>query len=272
MILVDAHCHLHAPELAGIIDAALERARAAGGRAWITCAVTPDDWAAAEIFAASHPGVVAAAGIHPWYGCAEDLPALDRLPETLARGMAAVGECGLDTRIADPPLGTQLPLFIRQVAIAREAGLPLNLHCRGAWAELLTVFRREPPPDPPGVLHNFNGSAEAAAPFLDLGFCLSFGGVITRRNSRKLTAALRRAWPQHVMLETDAPDLPPVEAPTRPNLPENIVHVARAVAELLETDAATVAAQAARNAARVFRLPLSATEISAQNPPGETAP
>ncbi|MBP9003939.1 MAG: TatD family hydrolase [Candidatus Hydrogenedentes bacterium] len=269
MILVDAHCHLHAPELADAMDAALDRARAMGVQAWITCAVTTDDWATAETFAATHPGVFAAAGIHPWYGRPEDLSALDHLAETLARGMVAVGECGLDTRIADPPLDAQRPLFARQVAIAREVGLPLNLHCRGAWAELLAVFRRERPPDPPGILHNFNGSAEVAAPFLDLGFCLSFGGVMTRRNSRKLADAARRAWPDHLALETDAPDLPPVEAPTRPNLPENIVYVARAVADLLKTDADTVAEQAARNAARVFRLPLLESGASGGTAPGD---
>lgn len=256
MRLVDAHCHLHAEELAGVIESALERARSRGCVGWVTCAVTAEDWDAAGRFAVSHPGVFAAAGIHPWYGRAEDLPRLERLPEVLSRGMVAVGECGLDTRIADPPMETQLPLFRRQVAIAREMGLPLNLHCRGAWAELLAVFRQEPPPDPPGILHNFNGSAEAAAPFLDYGFGLSFGGVITRRNSRKLAAALRRAWPDHVMLETDAPDLPPVEAPEKPNLPENICHVVRAAAGLLEESPETVAEQTVRNAVRVFRLRL----------------
>jgi len=142
-----------------------------------------------------------------------------------------------------------------QLKIARELGLPVILHCRGAFNEMLRLFKQYGAP-PGGIFHNFSGSLELAEQFMEFGMAFSLGGVLTWRNSAKRTRLLHRIYPDHFLLETDAPDISPVEARGTVNTPANILYNLRAAAELLEVPAEAVAESTTRNAARIFKLQL----------------
>ncbi len=256
MQIVDAHCHLEAEEFAGRLDGVLAGARDAGVVKLITASVTPNEWPLSLELARSFPEVECVLGVHPWYCRAEDLSLLDGLAEAVSCGAVGIGEAGLDTKTDRTPFPLQEAVFERQLAIARDVNVPMVLHCRGAFNEMLHCFRRVGVPQRGGILHNFTGSVEVAEQFMDHGFAFSLGGILTYRNSRKRNDMLRRIYPDAFLLETDSPDIPPVEAKERPNLPANIVHNLRAAAEILELPVKEIAAATTRNAARIFGLAL----------------
>ena len=254
MQLVDVHCHLESDVFRGGLDDVLNMARRACVRKVITASVHPDQWALSASLAREHDLVEFAVGVHPWY-CPEDtLPQLERLSEA-ASGAVAIGEIGLDSKTERFPLAWQERMFIPQLRVAQELKLPVILHCRGAFNEMLGVFKRYGPP-PGGVLHNFSGGPELADQFMAYGLAFSLGGVLTWRNSVKRNRLLHRIYPDFLMLETDAPDIPPVEARGTVNSLANILYNLRAAAELLEVSAEDVAAATTRNADRVFGLGL----------------
>jgi TatD DNase family protein len=122
---------------------------------------------------------------------------------------------------------------------------------------MLGSFRRVGVPEAGGIIHSFNGSAELAEDFMKFGINFSIGGILTYRDSPKRARLLRRIYPRHFLLETDAPDIPPVEARTDPpsaNRPCNIIYNLRAAAEILERPEEEVAGNTSANAARIFGL------------------
>lgn len=252
MQLVDVHCHLESDVFRDGLEETLEMARRAGVRKLITASVHPAQWPVSAALAQRFEAVEFAVGVHPWYCPEETMPSLARLPEA-AVGAVAVGEIGLDSKTERFPLAWQIDVLTPQLRAARALGLPVILHCRGAFNELLALFKKHGPP-PGGVLHNFSGSPELAEQFMEYGLAFSLGGVLTWRNSAKRVRLLRRIYPDFFLLETDAPDIPPVEARGTVNTPANILYNLRAAAELLETSAEEVAAVTTRNAARIFGL------------------
>ena len=254
MRLVDVHCHLEAEEFAGRLDEVIAGARVAGVVKLITASVTPDQWPLSLELARTFPEVACVVGVHPWYCRDGDLSLLDGLADAVAQGAAGIGEAGLDTKIDRTPFLLQEAVFERQLAIARDLNVPMVLHCRGAFNETLHCFRKIGVPRRGGILHNFTGSAEVAEQFMDHGFAFSLGGILTYRNSRKRNDMLRRIYPGAFLLETDSPDIPPVEAKERPNVPANILHNLRAAAEILEVPEEEIAETTTRNAARIFGL------------------
>jgi len=176
-------------------------------------------------------------------------------PPKSPSGAVAIGEIGLDAKTQRFPLALQLEVLRPQLDTARQLGLPVILHCRGAFNEMLQVFKQDGAP-PGGVFHNFSGSPELADQFMEYGMAFSLGGVLTWRNSAKRVRMLRRIYPDHFLLETDAPDIPPVEARGTVNTPANILYNLRAAAELLDIPAEAVAEATTRNATRIFKLQL----------------
>ena len=254
MRLVDVHCHLEAEEFAGRLEGVIADARDAGVVKMITASVTPDQWALSLELARTFPEVACVVGVHPWYCREEDLSLLDGLADAVARGAVGIGEAGLDTKTDRTPFLLQEAVFERQLAIARDLNVPMVLHCRGAFNEMLHCFRKIGVPQRGGILHSFTGSAEVAEQFMEHGFSFSLGGILTYRNSRKRNNMLRRIYPAAFLLETDSPDIPPVEAKERPNVPANILHNLRAAAEILELSEEVIAETTTRNAMRIYGL------------------
>ncbi len=257
MILVDAHCHLESEEFADSLATVLAEAVQAGVRRLVTCAVTPSQWPQSKAIAQAHPEVAFALGIHPWFVQESDLAAISELHGAARCGACAIGEIGLDKKNQEPSLDLQIRAFEAQLDVARSINLPVVVHCRGAFNEVLESLKRVGAPEAGGLLHAFAGSPELADAFKAMGFSFSMGRSLTYRNSKKREAVLRRIYPERFLLETDSPDMPPVEVDSPTNVPSNLVYMLRAAADIMEEPVEQVAAATTRNACNLFGFKLS---------------
>ena len=253
MKLVDSHCHLESPELLNNIDSILEQAADAGIVKLITSSVTQDEWPLSRGLAERYPLIEYSAGVHPWYVTEQDLSLKNLLDEESHRGMKAVGEIGLDRKIEAPAFELQLRVFTEQMEYAVDCNIPVIMHCRGAFNELIECINRTGVPARGGTVHAFSGSVEIAEILMKKGLSFSIGGTLTYRNSRKRSDVLKRIYPDHFLLETDSPDIPPAGM-EKPNMPHNILPCLAAAAEILGISEEKIAENTTRNASRIFGL------------------
>ena len=253
MKLVDVHCHLEEGHLDGSLAGTIKEAAKAGVVKMITSSINPEQWDVSLDIAERFEEIECALGIHPWYILPEHKEKLPYLPSFCKRGAIAVGEIGLDSKTDSSHADLQKTFFEDQIAIAKELKLPVVVHCRGSFYDMISSIKRLGKIE--GIIHSFSGSLEVAAEFMKLGFSFSMGGILTYRNSPKRAKLLKFIYPSHFLLETDSPDITPVEAKA-PNTPANIVYNLAAAAEILETTTEHVAAITTANAARIFNLKL----------------
>ena len=208
---IDTHCHLDAPEFDADRDAVVARARAAGVAQLVLPAVEVAHFAAVRELAHAH-GFAYALGIHPLYvqrAADEDLARLDA--ELAAQRddplLVAVGEIGLDHFVPGLDRERQERFYVEQLKIARRHGLPVILHVRRSADALLKHLRRIEVGG--GIAHAFNGSAQQAQAFVELGFRLGFGGAATFDRALQIRELARTLALDSVVVETDAPDIPP---------------------------------------------------------------
>ena len=257
---IDTHCHLDAAEFAADADAVRSRAARAGVVHCVLPAVTPGNFEAVRELAHRH-GDSYALGIHPLYtrdAADADLELLDRALERhrADRRLVAVGEIGLDYFVPGLDAGRQEYFYRTQLELAQRHGLPVVLHVRRSADQLLKHLRRVPVT---GIAHAFNGSAQQAAEFVKLGFKLGFGGTVTYERAQQVRRLARELPLEALVLETDAPDIPPHwlyrTAGERSggvaqgrNEPGELPRIGQALAELREVPAAELAAATCRNA------------------------
>ena len=208
---IDTHCHLDAPEFDADRPAVLARAAAAGVRQIVLPAVEVAHFGAVRALAQAH-GLVYALGIHPLLVDRADDDDLARLDDALAahRGdprLVAVGEIGLDHFVPGLSRERQAHFYRQQLALARKHELPVLLHVRRSADALLKELRRTRLPG--GIAHAFNGSAQQAEAFVALGFKLGFGGTLTFDRALQIRRLARDLPAGALVLETDAPDIPP---------------------------------------------------------------
>lgn len=206
----DTHCHLDAAEFDADRDAVVARARAAGVARLVLPAVAPKDFDTVRALAQAHDAVYAL-GIHPLYVDPLSDDALDALRQALDTHrddprLVAVGEIGLDHFVPGLDRAKQERYFTAQLRIARAAGLPVLLHVRRSADALLKHLRRVPVA---GIAHAFNGSRQQADAFVGLGFKLGFGGALSFEPARQLRRLAAELPLEAIVLETDAPDIPP---------------------------------------------------------------
>lgn len=254
MRLVDAHLHLESEHFTNILEHILNDAKDAGVIKLITNSITPGQWPRSRQIAEQFEEVEFALGVHPWYAVKEDLKLLDTLQDARKRGALAIGEIGLDRKISTPDFPLQLKIFEKQLAIAREIDLPVIIHCRGAFNELIAAIKRVGSPKRGGIIHSFSGSEELADSLIPLGINFSLGGILTYKKSRKRTKVMQRIYPDHFLLETDSPDIPPVQLHGEINTPSNIRYNLTAAAAILEVPEEAIAEQTTKNAFRIFGL------------------
>lgn len=247
MRLVDSHCHLDDPRFDADRDEVLARAWAAGLERIITIGTGPGSWPRAVALAAAEPRVRFALGLHPHEAGRGD--ALGELRSLLAQAVA-VGEIGLDHHYDFAPRAAQRDVFAAQLDLAQRVGLPIVIHEREAADEVLALLDREG--CPPGVWHCFSGGPDLAAEVLRRGLHLSFGGLSTFVAT--VAAAARVCPRERLLLETDAPYLAPVPHRGRRNEPAFVAATAAHLARLRGEGVEDLAAGAADNAARLFRL------------------
>jgi TatD DNase family protein len=208
---IDTHCHLDAPEFGGDAATVVERAQAAQVVQMVVPAVERSNFDAVRRLADSHE-LAYALGIHPLYVDRADEADLDRLAEALEAHrrdprLVAVGEIGLDHFVPDTDRVRQERFYAAQLRLARELDLPVILHVRRCADTLLKHLRRTPVPG--GIAHAFNGSDQQAQAFVALGFKLGFGGAMTFERARQLRRLAQTLPLEAIVLETDAPDMPP---------------------------------------------------------------
>jgi TatD DNase family protein len=251
--LIDTHCHLDVAEFNPDRQAVLARARANGVAAIVIPGVMMPGWDYLWRFCAGEPDLYPAIGLHPVYleqHHSADLAALESFLS--GHRPVAVGEIGLDYFVDGLDRARQQTLFEAQLAQARDAALPVILHVRKAHDAVLATLRRIRVSG--GIAHAFNGSLQQAQQYIDLGFKLGFGGMLTYERSRRLRLLARELPAEAIVLETDAPDLTVVQHRGMRNSPEYLPHCLAALAEVRGESREYLARQTSANARTVLGL------------------
>ncbi|MGH7388273.1 MAG: TatD family hydrolase [Candidatus Rokuibacteriota bacterium] len=254
--LFDTHAHLHFPDFAPDLTEVLERARGAGVRRVLTIGTDVESSRAAVALAAREPDVWASVGIHPHDASAADDAALAEIAH-LARAprVVAVGEIGLDWFRNLAPREAQEATFRRQLALAREVGRPVLVHCREAHDDVLRVLGEERAVERGGIMHCFSGDVAIARRCLELGFLVSLAGPVTYPNARALPEVARWVPGDRLVIETDCPYLPPQAHRGRRNEPAYLALTAARVAELRGEPLPELAARLTANARALLGVP-----------------
>jgi TatD DNase family protein len=247
-VLIDTHCHLDAAEFDGDRDAVHAAALAGGVARIVVPAVAVDGFQKAKAVVERYPGCVAAYGIHPLYVMQAQESDLAVLRDWLVSEQpVAVGEIGLDFYVTDLDPLRQEFFFVEQLKLAREFDLPVLLHVRRAVDQVLRQLRRIGVRG--GIAHAFNGSRQQADEFIKLGFKLGFGGAMTFSGSTRIRALAASLPLDAIVLETDAPDIPPAWLGGGRNSPGELPRIARCLAGLRSLsvdDVATACTASAR--------------------------
>ncbi|HEU4346140.1 MAG TPA: TatD family hydrolase [Candidatus Binatia bacterium] len=256
-MLIDSHAHIQAKEYAGEVEAVIGRAREAGVEKIIVVGgageLSSND--AAVALAESYPDLYATVGMHPHDARAVGDQELERLKELIKNSrVVAVGETGLDFYYDHSPRDTQRSLFARFIDMARETGLPLVVHERDAHREVADLLRAEGRGAVRGVIHCFTGDHEAARNYLDLGFYLSFTGILTFKNAEPLRDVVRRLPLKNILVETDSPYLTPVPHRGKRNEPAYVRLVAETIAVVKKLPLQEVARTTSENVRELFRI------------------
>lgn len=261
-MFVDSHCHLDFPELAERFDTILENMAANDvGRA-LCIAVTLPDFPRVLALAERDPRLHASVGVHPDYADTDE-PDVDTLVRLAAHPkIVAIGETGLDyyrepreDEAACRALRErQQQRFRVHIRAARQTGKPLVVHTRSASADTIRLLREEGAEACGGVLHCFTEDWETAKAALDIGFYVSFSGIVTFRNAEPLREVAARVPIERLLIETDSPYLAPVPFRGKTNEPAFVRHVAERIAEIKGLPLAQVADRTTENYLNLFKI------------------
>lgn len=257
-MFIDTHCHLDAPEFSDLPATLIQEAERVGVRNIVVPSVERANFAVVHDICAQHSGCAPAYGIHPVYVDQAKPDDLDVMREYLQQSnIVAVGEIGLDFFVEDFNQNNQEFYFAAQLKLAREFDLPVLLHIRRAQDTVLKHLRRQKVRG--GIAHAFNGSPQQAAEFIKLGFKLGFGGAMTYSRATKLHELARTLPLESIVLETDAPDIPPAFLPNgEANRPSYLPRIAQTLADLRNLPLEELARVTTANALSVLpRLKLS---------------
>jgi TatD DNase family protein len=237
-MLIDSHCHLDDKQFDPDRDEVIARAREAGVEHMMAIGTGngPPDLECALRLARQHDFIYATVGVHP-HDASKATPETFAAMEALAgeAKVLAIGEIGLDYHYDFSPRDVQRDVFVTQLKLAGRAGKPIVIHTREAWEDTLLVLREQNGSAwrcPTGIIHCFSGGPTEARQALDLGFYLSFGGVLTFPKAEALRDAARMTPEDRLLVETDAPYLAPVPKRGKRNEPAFMVETARRLAEV----------------------------------------
>lgn len=251
-MFIDTHCHLDAAEFAGTQDLLVQEALTAGVSAIVIPSVEVGNFIRVQNLCLKYPQCAPAFGIHPMYVDRATPADLEILRNTIQLGQPiAVGEIGLDFFIENFDQEKQEFYFSAQLKLAQEFNLPVILHARKAQDTILKHLRRTPVCG--GIAHAFNGSPQQAAEFIKLGFKFGFGGAMTYTRATRLRELAATLPLESVVLETDAPDIPPeFLSRGKPNCPAYLPRIAATLAELRHMTLAEIATITTANALKAL--------------------
>ena len=253
--IVDSHCHLDFPELAGELPEVIARARAAGVTRMVTICTRLRQEPAVRAIAEAHDGVFYAAGTHPMSVADEPMATVAELVALAAHPkFVGIGESGLDYHYTAESKDAQQESLRIHIEAARQTGLPLIIHARDADEDMARILTEEHRAGAYAcVMHCFSSGAGLALAALDLGFYLSMSGIAAFPKSQDLRDIFAAAPLDRILLETDAPYLAPPPHRGRRNEPAYTAHTAKVGAELFGLDYAGFAARTSANFDRLFR-------------------
>jgi TatD DNase family protein len=257
-MLFDTHCHLDAGNFPAGAGEVLGRARSAGVGYFTVIGVGSLEAARGAVeLAEQRTDVFATVGVHPHDASTLDGTLEAELVPLLGRErVRALGEVGLDYHYDHSPRSVQGEVFRRMVALARSAKKPLVIHTRSAPDDTLAILESEGARDVGGIIHCFSEDRRFAERALDLGFYLSFSGILTFKNAHSVHDVARFAPADRVLVETDSPYLAPVPLRGKKCEPAFIVHTAKRLAELRGIGLGDVETLTTENAARAFGVAL----------------
>jgi TatD DNase family protein len=259
MQLIDTHVHINFDVFQEDLEAVRNRWREAGVVKLVHSCVEPTEVAGTQALADQFPELSLAVGLHP-LDAQKWTPQMAAQIVSLARSDArvvAIGEMGLDFFKAENQ-EQQIAVFEAQLAIANELDLPVIIHCRDAAAamrDLLQEFWERIAPVR-GVMHCWGGTPEETQWFLDLGFYISFSGIVTFKNATQIQQSAVMVPSDRLLIETDCPFLAPVPKRGKRNEPAYVRHVAECIARLRNVSLEELSAQTTQNACKLFRLTL----------------
>jgi TatD DNase family protein len=254
--LIDSHCHLDNEDFNADREAVIERALAAGVERMVAIGTGdgPPDLEVAVRLADSHACVLATVGVHPHDASKATPDTYLRLADLLNHPkVIALGEIGLDYHYDHSPRDVQQAVFVEQMRIAQDAKKPIVIHTREAWDDTFELLEKHwKPTGLPGIMHCFSGNPTQAQRSLDLGFYLSFGGIVTFPKALDIQASARMAPPDRLLVETDAPFLAPVPRRGKRNEPSFVVETARRLGDLRSVAPEEIARITSGNFRRLF--------------------
>ncbi|NOX76426.1 MAG: TatD family hydrolase [Gammaproteobacteria bacterium] len=253
MTLIDTHCHIDVAAFDDDRERVLARCEKADIGKIVVPGIRANSWDALLLTCSSHPMLFPALGLHPAFLKQHSAQDLDKLAHGLHdHRPVAVGEIGLDFYRHALDRDAQQVLFEAQLALAQNAALPVLLHVRKAHDQVLSTLRRFPVKG--GICHAFNGSEQQAMHYIELGFKLGFGGMLTYERASKLRSLAAQLPLEAIVLETDAPDMTVASHHGERNSPEYLPECLQTLATLRTETIDTIAAQTTRNAEEVLSL------------------
>ena len=251
-MFVDSHCHLDFPELAAELPRVLRAMQDNAVTHALCIGVEMDGWPNVHALATSHANLYASVGVHPDYEALAE-PTVDLLvSRSRERKVVAIGETGLDYYRRSGDLEWQRARFRTHIRAAREAAMPLVIHTRAAADDTIAIMREEHAAEAGGVMHCFTETWEVAERALDLGFHISFSGIVTFRNAGELREVAKRVPLERMLIETDSPYLAPVPHRGKRNEPAWVRHVGEEIARLRGVPVEEVARATSDNFFRLF--------------------
>ncbi len=260
---VDTHCHLGDAQFDGDRDEVLARTLDSGVERLVEIADDPSEWDRAVALARANPSRMRCSlGLHPYYADKFDDGFVARLKAALATApeAVAIGEIGLDYAKTQIPADIQKRAFAALAEAGRDWNIPLVIHCRDAYQDLVPMLRERFPSPPSGrrfwgVIHCFSGTPDEALACAALGFALGADGPVTYKKNDPLREAFRQAGPDVTVLETDCPYLPPQSNRGKRNDPRALPEIAAKLAEVWSLPVDEVARRTSVNAAALFSWP-----------------
>ncbi|HSC96446.1 MAG TPA: TatD family hydrolase [Burkholderiales bacterium] len=252
-MLVDSHCHLDFPDLAGKVDEALALMRENGVSHALCVSVTLQEFPQVRALADRYPNLYASVGVHPDYDNVPPVTEKELIKLADHPKVIAIGETGLDHYRIKGGAEWQRERFRTHIRAARKSGKPLIVHMRDAAEDTLRIMREERASEAGGVMHCYTGTLDVAQAAMDLGFYISFSGIVTFKNAGALREVARQVPLERMLIETDSPFLAPVPHRGKTNEPGLVKYVAEEIARLRGVSFEAVAGATSSNFFGLFK-------------------
>lgn len=254
-MFVDSHCHLNDLQFKEDLSQVLARAKTLKIDYMLSISTELNEVKDLETLSETYPEIYHTVGVHPHEVDKEGVPSLKTLLEKLRHPKAVgIGETGLDYYYEHSNRDQQKQSFRHHIWAMKETGIPLVIHSRDAEEDILALLKEEHVQECllPGVIHCFSGTKEFAKIALDLGFYISFSGIVTFKNAEALREIAKNAPLDRILIETDAPYLAPTPHRGKRNEPAFVIHTAEKLSELREVPLKTIAETTTRNFFTLF--------------------